>query len=156
MVLFYPTVAKFQFTDMTPFRICVGGKQFPKPLIHLFLQIKQWIKKSYGDYFWKSNRGVRNPKHLKKIFFLIYPSKKVKIEPATCLNIETQIILSLAEKSNRFVTSIFRGDEINEIRQKMQGLWIEIRNKSFEDTIEVKRYNPLRCVAIQPGNLKFN
>ena len=113
-------------------------------------------QKNIWRLFLKIKQRCQESKTPEKNIFLIYPSKKVKIEPATWLNIETQIILSLAEKSNRFVTSIFRGDEINEIRQKMQGLWIEILNKSFEDTIEVKRYNPLRCVAIQPGNLKFN
>ena len=105
--------------------------------------------------FKMSNRGVRNPKHLRKNIFIIYSSKKVKIEPSTCLNIDTEIILSLPEKSNGFVTSIFRGDEVNELRKKKQRLQIEILNKSFEDTIEIKRHSPLGFVVIEPEHLKL-
>lgn len=105
--------------------------------------------------FKMSNRGVRNPKHLRKNIFIIYSSKKVKIEPSTCLNIDTEIILSLPEKSNGFVTSIFSDDEVNELRQKKQRLQIEILNKSFEDTIEIKRHGPLGFVVIEPEHLKL-
>lgn len=105
--------------------------------------------------FKMSNRGVRNPKHLRKNIFIIYSSKKVKIEPSTCLNIDTEIILSLPEKSNGFVASIFSGDEVNELRQKKQRLQIEILNKSFEDTIEIKRHSPLGFVVIEPEHLKL-
>ena len=105
--------------------------------------------------FKMSNRGVRNPKHLRKNIFIIYSSKKVKIEPSTCLNIDTEIILSLPEKSNGFVTSIFRDDEVNELRQKKRRLQIEILNKSFEDTIEIKRHSPLGFVVIEPEYLKL-
>ena len=105
--------------------------------------------------FKMSNRGVRNPKHLRKNIFIIYSSKKVKIEPSTCLNIDTEIILSLPEKSNGFVTSIFSDDEVNELRQKKQRLQIEILNKSFEDTIEIKRHDPLGFVVIEPEHLKL-
>ena len=105
--------------------------------------------------FKMSNRGVRNPKHLRKNIFIIYSSKKVKIEPSTCLNIDTEIILPLPEKSNGFVASIFSGDEVNELRQKKQHLQIEILNKSFEDTIEIKRHSPLGFVVIEPEHLKL-
>ena len=105
--------------------------------------------------FKMSNRGVRNPKHLRKNIFIIYSSKKVKIEPSTCLNIDTEIILSLPEKSNGFAASIFSGDEVNELRQKKQRLQIEILNKSFEDTIEIKRHSPLGFVVIEPEHLKL-
>ena len=105
--------------------------------------------------FKMSNRGVRNPKHLRKNIFIIYSSKKVKIEPSTCLNIDTEIILPLQEKSNGFVASIFSGDEVNELRQKKQRLQIEILNKSFEDTTEIKRHSPLGFVVIEPEHLKL-
>ena len=105
--------------------------------------------------FKMSNRGVRNPKHLRKNIFIIYSSKKVKIEPSTCLNIDTEIILPLPEKSNGFVASIFSGDQVNELRQKKQRLQIEILNKSFEDTIEIKRHSPLGFVVIEPEHLKL-
>lgn len=105
--------------------------------------------------FKKSNRGVRNPKHLNKNIFIIYLSKKVYSETSTYLNIDTEIIVSLPEKSNGFVTSIFKGDEINELRQKKQCLWIEILNKSFGDTIVIKRHRPFGFLAMEPEYLKF-
>ena len=38
---------------------------------------------------------------------------------------------------------------------KRQRLWIEILNNSFEDTTEIKRYEPLGFVVIEPEHLKF-
>ena len=61
----------------------------------------------------------------------------------------------LPKNSKRFVISIFRGDEINEIHGEKQRLWIELLNKSFEDTIEIKKNQPLGFFVIGPEDLKF-
>ena len=45
----------------------------------------------------------------------------------------------LAPKSKGFLTSTFRGDEINELLIGKYRLWVEILNKSFEDSIEIKK-----------------
>ena len=79
----------------------------------------------------KSNKGVKNPKHTRNNIFTIYSPKKVTIKPSTCLYIDTKIILSLPQKTYGFITSIFRGNEIGEVRQRKQRLWIEILKKSF-------------------------
>ena len=34
-------------------------------------------------------------------------------------------------------------------------MWIEILNKSFEETVEIKRNQPLGFLAIEPENLNF-
>ena len=61
----------------------------------------------------------------------------VKVEPATSTKIDTEIIISLPKNSKRFITSIFREEEINEFSSKQQRLWVEILNKSYEETIEI-------------------
>ena len=48
----------------------------------------------------------------------------------------------MPQNSKGFITSIFRRDEIDEICSEKQRLWIEILNKYFEDTVEIKKINP--------------
>lgn len=52
------------------------------------------------------------------------------------MKIITKIVAYLHQISKGFVTSIFQGDKINEIYGQKQRLWIEILNKSFEETVE--------------------
>ena len=52
------------------------------------------------------------------------------------MKINTEMALLLPQNSKGFVTSIFQGDKINEIYGQKQRLWIEILNKSFEETVE--------------------
>ena len=68
--------------------------------------------------------------------------RTVKIEPATIIKIDTELVLLLPQNSKGFITSIFRSDEIDEICSEKQRLWIEILNKYFEDTVEIKKINP--------------
>ena len=93
--------------------------------------------------FKKSSGRIKEPKRLKKI------------EPTTSIKIDTELILLLLQNSKGFITSIFRGDEINEFCSEKQRLWIEILNKSFEDTIEIKKHTPLGFVVIESEHLKF-
>ena len=53
--------------------------------------------------------------HLKKNVFIIYFPRGVKIERATSIKIDTEIVISLPQNAKGYVTSIFRGKEINEI-----------------------------------------
>ena len=100
--------------------------------------------------------NVKKPKHLKKNVFILYSPRTVKIEPATSKRIDTEIIVSLPKNSKGFVTSIFRRDEINEFNSEQQQLWVEILNKSYEETVEIKKKNnPLGSVIIEPEHLKF-
>ena len=94
-----------------------------------------------GIIFKKSSWRVKEPRHLKKNIFIIYSPRTVKIEPATSIKIDTELVLLLPQNSKGFITSIFRGDEINEFCSEKR-LWIEILNKSFEDTVKIKKISP--------------
>ena len=80
----------------------------------------------------------------------------MKFEPATHMKIDTEVTVFLPQNSKRFLTSIFRGDEINELFHGKHHLWIEILNKSFKDLVKVKRNQPLGFLVIEPENLKFH
>ena len=106
--------------------------------------------------FEKSSSSFKKPKHLKSNIFVIYCRRAVKIEPAASMKKDTEMVVFLPQNSKGFVTSIFRGDKINEICSKKQCLWIEILTKSFEETLEIKKKNqPLGFLVIEPEHLKF-
>ena len=72
------------------------------------------------------------------------------------MKLDTEIVVFLPKNSKGFVTSMFRGDEINEICGEKQHLWIEILNKSFEETVKIKKKNqPLGFLVVQTEHLKF-
>ena len=89
--------------------------------------------------FQKTSPSIRNPQHLKGNVFIVYSPTTVKIEPAACSRTDTELVLILLKNSKGFITSIFQGDEIDEFCSEKQGLWIEILNKSFRETIEIKK-----------------
>ena len=62
-----------------------------------------------------------------------------KTEPATSTKIDTDIIVLLPKNSKGFITSMLREDKINEFSNEQQQLWVEILNKSFEETLEIKK-----------------
>ena len=107
------------------------------------------LKKQYK----LSSSSFKKPKHLKKSTFIIYFSSAVRVEPRTSMNIYTEMVVVLPRNSKPFVTSIFRGDEINEICCQKHRFWV--LNKSFEETVEIKKNQPLGLLAIEPENLKF-
>ena len=82
------------------------------------------MKESKSQNVWKKN------------ILIIYWPRTANIEPATSIKIDTELILLLPKNSKGFITSIFRGEEINEFCSEKQRLWIEMLNKSFEDNIE--------------------
>ena len=49
--------------------------------------------------FKKSIWRVKEPRHLKKIFFIIYSPRAVKIKPATSIKIDTELVLLLPQNS---------------------------------------------------------
>ena len=72
-----------------------------------------------------------------KNVFLLYSLRKISIEPATNEKIDIEIFASLPRNSRGYVSSKFKTDEINELFYGKHRLWVEILNKSFEDTIEI-------------------
>ena len=109
------------------------------------------LKKQYK----LSSSSFKKPKHLKKSTFIIYFSSAVRVEPRTSMNIYTEMVVVLSRNSKRFVISIFREDEINEICSQKHRLSVNVLNKSFEKTLEIKKNQPLGLLAIEPENLKF-
>ena len=103
--------------------------------------------------FEKDSASIKNPEHLKRNVLITFSPRTVKVEPATCRKIDSEVVAFLPQKSKGFFTSIFRGDEINELFSGKYRL--EILNKSFEDSIEIKRNEPLGFLVVEPENLKF-
>ena len=101
----------------------------------------------------RSQANVKKPRHLQG--HLLYSPRTVKIEPGTWKRIDTEIIVFLPKNSKGFVISVFRGDEIIEFNGEQQRLWVEILNKSYKETIEIKKNNPLGFIVIEPEHLKF-
>ena len=60
------------------------------------------------------------------------------------------MVVVLSRNSKRFVISIFREDEINEICSQKHRLSVNVLNKSFEKTLEIKKNQPLGLLAIEP------
>ena len=87
--------------------------------------------------FRRSQATTKKPKHLKKNVFIVYLPRALKIEPATCTKINTEITVSLPRNAKGFITFIFREDKINEFSNDQQQLWVEILNKSYEETLEI-------------------
>ena len=65
--------------------------------------------------FEKDSASVKNPKHLKRNAFVIFSPRTLKVEPATCRKIDSEVVAFLPQKSKGFLTSTLRGDEINEL-----------------------------------------
>ena len=83
---------------------------------------------------------------------MLYLPHQLKIEPASCRKIYTEVT---ATNSKGFLTSKFRGNEINELFPGKHRLWIEIINKSFGDDIKIKKGQPLGFLVVEPENFKF-
>ena len=105
--------------------------------------------------FKRFQANVKKPRHLQKMFLLTSHQGQLKIEPATWNRIDTEIIVFLSKNSIGFITSVSKGDEISEFNNEQQRLLVEIFNKSHEETIEIKKNNPLGFVVIESEHLKF-
>ena len=102
--------------------------------------------------FEKDSAQVKIPGHLQRHVFILYSQWTIKIEPASCRKIDLGITAFLPTNSRGFVTSKFRGDEINELFHGKRRLWVEILNKSSEDHIEIKKGQPLGFLAVETEN----
>ena len=69
-----------------------------------------------------TGRSIKNPEHLKRNVFIVYSPRTVRTEPATCSRVDTELVLLLPKNSMGFITSIFRGHEINEFCSEKQRL----------------------------------
>ena len=64
--------------------------------------------------FEKDSKGIKNSIYLQRNVLLRYSLRKIKVEPASCIKIDTEVTAFLSTESKAFVTSKFRSDEINE------------------------------------------
>ena len=71
------------------------------------------------------------------------------------MKIDTEMVVFLPQNSKWFITLIFQGDKINKTYSQKKRLWIEILNKYFEETVEIKKNQPLGFLVIEPENLKL-
>ena len=89
--------------------------------------------------FERDSKSVKNAMNIQKNDFLLYSPRKISTELATNEKIDTEIVASLPRNSRGYVTSKFRTDKINELFYGKHHLLVEILNKSFGDTIEIKK-----------------
>ena len=105
--------------------------------------------------FEKDNKGVKSPRHLQRNVFMLFPPRQLKIELVRCRKIDTEVTAFLPTNSKAFLTSKFRGDEINELFHGKHCVWVEIINKSFDDHIKIKKGQRLGFPVVEPENLNF-
>ena len=65
--------------------------------------------------------NLKKPHDLRNNAYVIYSSKAVIIEPADSRKIDTNIVLNLPKEEKAFVTTKFRGQEIQKIDKKQKG-----------------------------------
>ena len=106
--------------------------------------------------FEKDNFCQKNPKHLQKNVFIIYSPRAVKVEPATNIKIYTKMTVFIPQNLKGFLTSILRGNKINELSYGKHHLWVEVLDKFFDGTVEIKKNQPLVFLVVEPKNLKFH
>ena len=106
----------------------------------LSLQTKHLIFKKTNPkiIFQRDSKSVKGPKHVQRNVFMLQSPRKIEIELATNKKIDKGIFTFLSNNSNGYVTSRFRSGAINEFSSGWHRLWLEILNKSFEDTIDIK------------------
>ena len=61
----------------------------------------------------------------------------------------------LLPKRAKFITSIFKGDDISEFSSEKQHLWVEILNKSYEAELKIDRHSPVGFLVFGPEHLKL-
>ena len=104
----------------------------------------------------KDHFRQKNMKYLQRNVFIIYSPRAVKIEPATNMKIDTEMTVVLMQNSKGFLISILRGNKVNELFHGKHRLWVEVLRKSFEDTVEIKKNQPLGFLVFEPENSKFH
>ena len=83
---------------------------------------------------------------------LLFICHDIKVEWATYRRIDKEVFVFLPTNSRGFITSKFNVDELKEVFEGAQCLWIEMLNRSFEDTI-INKNKLLGFLLIEPENL---
>ena len=88
--------------------------------------------------FNRDSKDIKKPYHLKNNVFLLHAPRNIKVEPTEFQRIDSGILAFIPENARGFVALKFREDEINEIWNGNQRLWVKILIKSCELPIEIK------------------
>ena len=86
---------------------------------------------------------------------MLYAPRNIKVEPTEFHWIDSGILALIPKNTRGFVTLNFKEDEINEIWNGNQRVWVEILNKSCELPIEIKNGCVLGFFVAEPDDLKF-
>ena len=68
--------------------------------------------------FEKSNSNIKKPMHLKKSIFIIYCPRAVKIEPATSIKIDTEIVVFYHKTQSGMLHRYFEGMKLMKFTAK--------------------------------------
>lgn len=84
------------------------------------------------------NKNVKKPYPLKSNIFLLYTPRNI-IDPMEYGRQDPDVVVFMPKNSRGFLTSKFGEDEIEQICNIEQRLWVGILNKSYIEPIEIKK-----------------
>ena len=103
----------------------------------------------------KDSKNLKKPFHLKRNVFMLYASRNIAIEPTEFKRIDSGIVTFTPKNGRGFVTSKFREDEIIDISNGEQRLWVEITNRSCASPIEIPKGCVLGFFVAEPEHLQL-
>ena len=99
--------------------------------------------------FKRDNKNFKKLRHLKNLVSLLHAPRNINICPMQYEMEDTEVIVSLLENFQGYVTSKFRTDEIEEIFCGEQRILIGILNKSLTENIEIKTKSMLGFFVLE-------
>ena len=111
------------------------------------------------SYHKNLNLNLKKPKKNDKNIFTIYSPKKVIIEEADTLLIDTKISIKLPENSTEFLATKFEGQEILKIigpTHTKKRLWITLLNESYLRKYQIDKGDVIGYLIIEPNNIKVH
>ena len=89
--------------------------------------------------FKRDNKNVKKSLHPKNGMFLIYASRQFKISPMQFERYHTKVTVTLPKNSCGYFTSKFKTEEIEQVCDDTQQIWIEILNRSLTEEIVINK-----------------
>ena len=98
-----------------------------------------------------SNNKIKKPFRSKENILTIHSPKSCCIETANTISIDTGITINLPEKSTVYLTTKFKGQQIQTIEEpKTQRLWITILSESYFDKYKIQKGNLIGYLVVEP------
>ena len=95
--------------------------------------------------FKRDNKNVKKSLHPKNGVFLIYASRQFKISPMQFQRYHTKVIVALPKNSCGYFTSKFKTEEIEQVCNDTQQIWIRILNRSLTEEIVINKKQTVCC-----------